>query len=58
MLYPNKYQSIIIELEENRDELIKASKLILKPFIAVGKELNKALKLLGQVADCIKKHTH
>jgi hypothetical protein len=48
MLYPNKYQSKIIELEENREALIKAWKLILKSFTTVGKELNKALKLFGK----------
>jgi uncharacterized protein YhfF len=48
VLSPNKYQSVIIELEENREAIIRTCKLMLKPFKTVAEELDKALKLFGK----------
>ena len=49
MLYPNKYQSIIIELEENREALINAARLMLKPFIKASESIMKFAKALSLI---------
>ena len=49
MLYPNKYQSIIIELEENREVLMNSVKLMLKPFIKASEGIMKFAKALALI---------